>query len=508
MASDTLFVRVLRWHQDDASRCEIPVGDAADILCADLDVSRASLMRNVRTAREALALLEPTCAPSPEPAAVASSPAPRDACPPAMGLADDDEVELDADEPTNDAYRYYPETHEYVFRIKGDSFGLRREEVADLVWWYTRSAGNATQREVTRRAQQEHGRTLTRDYLRRMLLVLGITKDAPPWAPHDLERYTATELNKLKFARLQAEAEGVDTREASREYRRLWQQEAKLRRDQDRIVEALAGALEQRPTPTLERVEVASTQTMAVVGLYDCHIGKRDTSGAGLDHSVEVMVSAVRKLAGRIASMHAPERIVVAVGGDYLHVDTIGATTTAGTAQDVDATSSRILAAGIDALITCVDTLAQLAHVEVVIIPGNHDRILASAVMLAVSRHYASHDGVEVQVHHSTRAYVRYGRCLLGLEHGDGPKPADLATIMSTERAADWGATTCKAWLVGHLHHVHEREVAGCHVLQAPSLAGADAWHNRKGYVTSTRALRAYLFDRVEGMVGQVQVGA
>jgi len=45
MASDTLFVRVLRWHQDDASRCEIPVGDAADILCADLDVSRASLMR-------------------------------------------------------------------------------------------------------------------------------------------------------------------------------------------------------------------------------------------------------------------------------------------------------------------------------------------------------------------------------------------------------------------------------------------------------------------------------
>lgn len=489
-----MMIDALRWLRAEAGRLDLDNAEAADLMSAELGVPRSSAIRNIRNARKAIKEL------------LGSEPEPVEQTAPTMVLdEDEDGVELDADEPTSDTWRYYPETHEYVFRIKGDSFDTPREEVADLVWWYTRTAGNKTQREVCRLAQQEHGRTLTRDYLKRMLAIMGVTKDAPPWAPHDLARYTDEELSKLMFARLQAEAESTYTREAPREYKRLWQQAEKRARDQDRIVEAITAALEARPRRELEPVEVASTRTMAVVGLYDCHIGKRSDAG-GLKESVTTMVGAVRKLAARLVDTRAPERIVVAVGGDYLHIDNMASTTTAGTPQDVDASAPRILAAAIEALEESVGILASVAPVGVVIIPGNHDRMLAYAVMQAVARSFASHDRVEVNVHHNTRAYVRYGRCLVGFEHGDGPKAADLASIMSTERRVDWGATLHHSWIVGHLHHIHEREVAGCHVLQAPSLAGADAWHKRKGYVTSTRALRAYLFDPLEGAVGQIQV--
>jgi metallophosphoesterase superfamily enzyme len=512
MASQTLFEQAVRWLQADPAHMDMEASAAADALCAEVDASRSSVVRTLGTARQAVELLGGACVPSPEPAASTASPPPAlvETCPEPTMVLDEppvENVDLDTSDDGSDRWRFYPETGEYLFVIKGTTFDMPKEQVADMVWWFTTTGAHKSKREVGRLLLQNHGRNLTHDFMARMLKLLGITKDSPPWAPHDLQRYTPDELAKLQFNRQQAEVELAFSKETPREYKKRWLAAEKRLLERDQLVDALTAALESRPRRAIEPVEVATTKALAVVGLYDCHIGKRSDKG-GLEESVAVMVDAVRKLAARLADAQPPKRIVVAVGGDYLHIDGMAATTTAGTPQDVDASAPRILAAAIDALEVCVDTLAQLAPVEVVIIPGNHDRMLAHAVLQAIARSYRGHERVEVQMHHGTRAYVRYGRCLIGFEHGDGPKAADLASIMAHERAADWGATKWRGWLVGHLHHVHEREVAGCHVLQAPSLAGADAWHKRKGYVTSTRALRAYLFDPLEGAVGQVQVTA
>lgn len=498
--------KIISWYRADLTRLEMEPGDALDAIEQVVDGERSSLRRNARVARSAIEAFSNT-APAPE----------LKAKPPGMTLGREPEpeaereaepVDLDTDEPTTDRWSYDAEAGEYVFMIKGDAFDMPASEVQDLVWWYVRSAGNSTQREVTRRAQIEHGRTLTRDYLRRMLLSLGITKDCPPWAPHMLSRYTSGDLSKLKYQRLQAEAEHVDTREAAREYRGLWRKAEQRAAEVDARAAALVEALASRPVTPLPRVDVAHTSALAVIALYDAHIGKRDVEGGGLEHTVSTVVDATRRLAGRLIALGAPERVAIAVGGDFVHIDNDGSTTTAGTPQDTDASPSCILAAAIDCLVAVVEVMAQVADVELVVIPGNHDRILASAVMLALAQRYRESERVDVRVHHSTRAYLRWGACLLGFEHGDGPKVGDLGPLMASEQASAWGATRHRFWTVGHLHSVHEREVNGVHVLQAPSLAGADRWHHRKGYTTSTRAMRAYLYDKAEGMVATVQAGA
>ena len=497
---DTLFAHVLRWLQADSSRLTLSASQIADALGDSLQGTRPSIMRNARAAREALDLL--------------GSPPPATAC--SMVLAEDapgaettgiEQVDRGAPD-TTDSFALDWDAHEYVFDFREMRWTVPFGEVAAWCWWYPTQGERLTASQLTLRAGEDHGRDLSEDWARRALRVLGVRKGSPPFAPHELMRFTPEQLAKIAHQRRANAAERALRRDEARQWRSIAQDAQRKLYDHERRVDRLVDALASRRSPERAPLEVEPTRTAAVVALYDAHIGKRDVDGLGLEHTVEVMVDAVRRLAARLASTHGPERIIVAVGGDYLHVDTMGATSTAGTPQDVDATTPEILAAGIDALIESVDELARVAPVEVVIIPGNHDRGLAYAVMQAVARHYAPREQIAVRVHEGTRAYVRYGASLVGLEHGDGPKVGDLAAIMATERASDWGESSARLWLVGHLHHVHEREVGGVHVVQVPSLAGADAWHNRKGYVTSTRALRAYLLDYTEGMVGHVQVVA
>jgi hypothetical protein len=79
-----------------------------------------------------------------------------------------------------------------------------------------------------------------------------------------------------------------------------------------------------------------------------------------------------------------------------------------------------------------------------------------------------------------------------------------MGAVIATERPRDWGATDYRYAVTGHLHHVHEREVGGVHLLQAPTFAPPDRWHGKHGYVTSDRGLKTYLFCERKGLVASL----
>jgi len=198
-----------------------------------------------------------------------------------------------------------------------------------------------------------------------------------------------------------------------------------------------------------------------------------------------------------------PEKIYVSVGSDWFHVDNDAGTTTRGTPQDMCASPAEILISGCQLAREHIDLLRQVAPVELISMPGNHDRMSTYALMMYLSAAYENCEDVSVTITSASRRYVTYGDNLLGFTHGDGLKRGNsLALLMANESKSDWGATSHHMWFHGHLHHQRMTEKDGVLIFQMPSLAGHDRYHYRSGYTMSAAGLAAYIIDYYDGYIG------
>ena len=334
---------------------------------------------------------------------------------------------------------------------------------------------------------------------------LEYAKPRPPFPPHLLQKHDAHELDKLNLARLQAESEFVLRKNEVKNLRQLWRDSVVKLASRDRIVDAMVDAIENHAPRKVKKIKADASPLLPVCCLYDVHCHKVDVSGE--DHSIESLMDAARAMAQKLAIFGKHDRIIVAFGGDFFHVDTRWKTTTAGTPQDMHMTAAQAMWSGIDAAIEYVEIMRRVCDVvEVVIINGNHDELTTWALAKALSLFYRNSCDVRVPLAEKSRTYVEHGKVLLGFEHGDGPKPGDLASIMQTEQREAWGRTLWGFWITGHLHHEKVVDRNGVTILQSRSLAGADKWHHKNGYVTSTPGHDCHLFCEHTGRFASLYV--
>lgn len=215
-----------------------------------------------------------------------------------------------------------------------------------------------------------------------------------------------------------------------------------------------------------------------------------------VESSNDIMTRAVR-CAGRM------EKIILATGSDWFHVDNDGGTTTKGTAQDMAGTPAQILMSGCELARFHIDLLAQFAPVEVVFMAGNHDRYSTIALAMYLDAVYENNEHVSIKRTSASREYVSYGNTFMGFSHGDTVKQAKLPTVMADERWKEWGAHRFKMCFSGHLHHQQMKEVNGAMCILLPSLAGHDRYHARHGY-NSLPGMSAYIVDIERGMIGSL----
>lgn len=252
---------------------------------------------------------------------------------------------------------------------------------------------------------------------------------------------------------------------------------------------------------------------MLEVDLPDLHVGKlawgEEVDDVNYDshEARRVALEAVEDLLQK-ASAFPVERILFPVGNDLLHADTPEGTTTRGTRQDVDTRPLLMFTRARDLMVTIIDRLMQVAPVDVVIVPGNHDRHRTLELGVVLDAWYNRTDRVRVDAGPTLRKYVRYGTNLLGFTHGSEEKEADLALIMAQERPHDWAETTHREWHLGHLHKRKQTRLVagdthgGVVVRILPALTATDAWHYSQGYVKGPRAAEAYLWHRETGYAG------
>lgn len=252
---------------------------------------------------------------------------------------------------------------------------------------------------------------------------------------------------------------------------------------------------------------------LMIPSFYDIHFDKlvwEEESGHNYDSKIAQRIidwassSIIEKSSG-----YKIDRILLPLGNDFFNTDTIGNTTTSGTPQDVDSKWQKSFRKGLACLITMIDRFNSIAPVDVVIVPGNHDRQKSFYLGEAISAWYNKSKSVRVHNNPGKRTYYQWGTMLFGFTHGDRIKLQDLPIIMATEVPQYWAQSEFREWHIGHFHHKKEikffplTEEKGVRIRMMPSLTGTDAWHHNSGYVGAIRAAESYIYSPENGFEAQ-----
>jgi len=263
---------------------------------------------------------------------------------------------------------------------------------------------------------------------------------------------------------------------------------------------------------------------MLEICIYDLHFGMlawapESGNDYNLDIARERFLDSIHSLASRASGTNI-STILFSICNDFFHSDKAYPfpTTTRGTPQQDDTRWQKIFTEGIKVIIEAVDYLKQIAPVRLVIVPGNHDfeRSYYAGVVLDVKYEYDKL--VTVDNSPTTRKYFQFGKCLVGMTHGNEEKLKDLPMIMAQEVPPEiWANTKHREWHLGHVHHkrltgkksyMEMQGVVVRDIMTAPgedmtsiavrhigSVAATDAWHAKKGYIGSQRSAEAFIWD-------------
>lgn len=269
--------------------------------------------------------------------------------------------------------------------------------------------------------------------------------------------------------------------------------------------------------PSYRATKPAKTEgpLLAELSIFDAHFGKLAWAPeTGQDYDLKICrnryMAAGRDLLARAAKEDLG-RILYVVGNDFYHTDQgrIGATT-AGTYQDCDGRWQKAFRLGKDCAITLAEEAAQIAPVDIMIVPGNHDSEKVFCLGEVLDARFSKSKTVKVHNTPDVHSYYRWGNVLLGFVHGDNhnseKKRDQLPATMATDRPKDWAETVWREIHLGHTHSEfeelwkwrsvkHVRDVA---VRVLPSLSSTDAWHRRSGY-RSVLAAECHLYHRDRG---------
>lgn len=293
-------------------------------------------------------------------------------------------------------------------------------------------------------------------------------------------------------------------REREAAARRWWQIEEAL---EDAAARFEGWAREYAPPRLRVRVGTSARLERAALLLpvHDLHYGKyASEEECGVEYNRRVAyeraheaVDFILEQAARTAHI---EKIYAVCGtSDYLHIDQDApAATTAGTPQHTDGTIGDIIAGGQALAVELVDKMRQLAPVEIVYCPGNHDFVSSQWMHSFLRAWYRGAEGVTFSPDRRTRQYFTYGVTKGVFLHGDVRK-SQLKELGNTiAREHGFGRYTMA--ISGHRHFRQADDVSGLLMHQCLSLSGSDLWHSKNLY-TGLAGLQGFILDKERGPI-------
>lgn len=258
------------------------------------------------------------------------------------------------------------------------------------------------------------------------------------------------------------------------------------------------------------RIETKSEDLLPIIVWGDVHLGMLSWGEeTGADFDVAICERSLYGAVDRLVDLSPPsdEAMIVSVG-DLTHYDSMTAKTAqSGHILDTDTRFPKIVRCAIRMIRWCIErALERHARVKFVYVPGNHDAVASVMLSIALSEFYCNEPRVQIDTNPSPFRYHRFGQNLIGVNHSDRAKPADLPGIMAADRPKDWGETKFRRWLCGHVHHDQIKDFRGCTVETFRTLAPPDAWHHWQGY-RSMQDMKCLVLHREHGEILRHTVG-
>lgn len=251
-------------------------------------------------------------------------------------------------------------------------------------------------------------------------------------------------------------------------------------------------------------------EQMLVWGLWDAHIGMYAWQAeCGADFDVDMVCNRIfNSIDDMIEELkhYNIGRIVMPIGNDFLHFDSVKMTTTMGDHfLDTDTRYARVYLAGLKCLAYMLERGLEISNnIDLLYVPGNHDTTSSFGLCVALAQRYRTDKRVKVRLDPNPRKYVTYGGCIIGFHHGKDTRAERFPLIFGQEAKEYWSKSTYREVQIGHTHQRQEKNYAGVIptnnllVRTNPTLCNADAWHHNKGLLGEPqKSVEAWRYDRI-----------
>lgn len=284
-------------------------------------------------------------------------------------------------------------------------------------------------------------------------------------------------------------------------------EEAPFEQVLDRILERLHTPREYVPA----KPSYPKGDYLLVPGMSDIHFARLSLDGTytpeqtrkDLDRAGDAMIA-------RVLGMGMPvSQILLPVGNDLLNADNLSGSTTRGTWQLMSADIRDAIDAVCQGYTELIEKLVRVAPVRVVLVPGNHDRYSIYWLGKYLEAYFKYHPYAEYVVvdnAKSERKYFKFGKNVIGMEHGDKVPAKELALIMAQESGC-FDTTKYRTFLRGHFHKEKGMitpiaDTGAVHVITYPAFCPPDSWELMMGYLGGNRAAEARFFHKEQGPAG------
>ncbi len=281
------------------------------------------------------------------------------------------------------------------------------------------------------------------------------------------------------------------------------------------LLDRLSERAAERPK-TVAPLKHPTDEFVFEIALFDAHFGKlawnAETKQGDYDIQTaeEYYVNACQRLLEHASSFKI-EKILFPFGNDFFHVNNPEGLTPTGRHQlDMDTRLPKIWTAGKMAMIKALDFCLQVAPVELVWVPGNHDPETSFFLTEVLAAYYRGNRHVSVDNSPAWRKARLYGNFLVAFTHAATEKIQKLPNMMLVEFPEMMVKARFKEWHIGHIHKKDEYKFqptmteAGVIVRRIPALSKIDAWHYRYGFVDAVPAGEAFLIDKQYGVVNHI----
>ena len=250
-------------------------------------------------------------------------------------------------------------------------------------------------------------------------------------------------------------------------------------------------------------------ELLTVYPMGDPHLGMYAWGReSGDDFDLKMAESYLCEAVSRLVACSPKSKTAIMLNlGDFFHSDTQdNRTRRSGHSLDIDTRWSKVLRAGVRAMMTCIDAAAK-KHERVIVRNsiGNHDDHTSQMLAIALALFYENNPRVVIEDSPSRFWFYRFGKVLFGSTHGDTTKPNQLPGIMAHDKADAWGKTKHRYWYTGHIHNQNVIEYPGCIWESFRTLAAKDAWTAGAGY-RSGRDMYAIVHHQDHGEVERHRV--